>query len=335
LGRGLPASPGAAIGEIVFDAETAIKRAAEGRGAILVRRETSPEDVHGMKAAEGVVTAGGGMTSHAAVVARGLGKPSVVGCGALEVDPERKAIRVASAGVTLREGDLLTVDGTTGAIYHGALPAAAASTREEPDVPPGWADERRRLRVRTNADNGRQVSLAMALGGEGVGLCRIEPMFFAEDRLELLRAILLSDDPEDELGPLGRLEEALASDLTEVFAAAGGAPVTVRLLDWPLHEFMPTDAGGRAALAESLGLGLARLERRIAKLREVNPMLGHRGVRVAITHPALYRAQIRAILEAARRAGHPLPAEILVPMVSAEGEMRVLEAMAEDESSRL
>jgi pyruvate, orthophosphate dikinase len=335
LAKGLPASPGAAIGEIVFDAETAIKRAAEGREVILVRRETSPEDVHGMKAAEGIVTAGGGMTSHAAVVARGLGKPSIVGCGALEVDADKREVRVTSTGALLGEGDLLTVDGTTGALYAGALPVVAASTLDELDSLLAWADERRRLRVRANADNGRQVALAKALGAEGVGLCRIEPMFFAEDRLAWIRAILLADDPEDAEEPLAQLERALTGDLRQVFEAAESSPVTVRLLDWPLHEFMPSDPRDREALAASLGVSLPRLERRIAKLREVNPMIGHRGVRVAVTHPSLYRAQIRAILRAAREARHAIPAEILVPMVSAEGEMRLLRAMADEEAAGL
>jgi pyruvate, orthophosphate dikinase len=335
LGRGLPASPGAAIGEIVFDAETAIKRSAEGREVILVRRETSPEDVHGMKAAEGIVTAGGGMTSHAAVVARGLGKPSIVGCGVLDVDPDKGEVRVPGASMTLREGDVVTVDGTTGAIYAGALPVVAASALAELDTLLAWADERRRLRVRANADTGRQVTLAMALGAEGVGLCRIEPMFFAEDRLGWIRAILLADDPDDEGDELVLLERALVADLRQVFEAASGSPVTVRLLDWPLHEFMPAEASERAALARSLGITSASLERRITKLHEVNPMLGHRGVRVAVTHPSLYRAQIRAILRAADEATHPFPAEILVPMVSAEGEMHLLGTMAVDEAERL
>jgi pyruvate, orthophosphate dikinase len=335
LGRGLPASPGAAIGEIVFDAETAIKRSAEGREVILVRRETSPEDVHGMKAAEGIVTAGGGMTSHAAVVARGLGKPSIVGCGVLDVDPDKGEVRVPSTATTLREGDVVTVDGTTGALYAGALPVVAASALEELDTLLTWADERRRLRVRANADTGRQVALAMALGAEGVGLCRIEPMFFAEERLHLIRAILLADDPDDESEELETLERALVGELRQVFAAAARSPVTVRLLDWPLHEFMPATASERSDLAKALGVAPASLERRITKLHEVNPMLGHRGVRVAVTHPSLYRAQIRAILRAADEAAHPCPVEILVPMVSAVGEMQLLKKMADEECVRL
>lgn len=333
--KGLPASPGAAIGEIVFDAEAAIRRAAEGREVILVRRETSPEDVHGMKAAEGIVTAGGGLTSHAAVVARGLGKPSLVGCAALEVDPTAREARVPATGLVLREGDLVTVDGTSGALYVGALPVVAASTLPELDTLLGWADERRRLRVRANADNGRQVALARSLGAEGVGLCRIEPMFFTEERLPEIRSVLLAEDLEDTEDALERLETSLARDLAHLFRAAEGSPVAVRLLDWPLHELMPSAPEEREALARSLGLSPARLERKIAKLREVNPMMGHRGVRVAITHPGLYRAQIRAILRGAHEAGHPLPAEILVPMVSAEGEMRHLRRMADEEAASL
>ncbi|HET6416251.1 MAG TPA: pyruvate, phosphate dikinase [Polyangiales bacterium] len=329
---GLPAGPGAASGRIVFGPDEAVRWAAEGQDVILIRQETRADDIHGMKAAKGVVTAAGGMTSHAAVVARGLGKCCVVGCADLEIDVERRTVRLAGAysSEPLREGDLLTLDGTNGKVYSGALDLVASATVDELQELMSWADEVRRMQVYAEADTPQTARAALSYGAQGVGLCRTERMFFAQDRLFAMRCALLSveDDQRSKwLSDLGRAQE---EDFAEIFRAMDGRPVTIRLLDRALGEFLPEDETALRAVADALDLELDEVITAAARHRESNPAFGHRGVRAGLTIPGLYEMQLRAMLVAARTctdAGVPVELEVLIPMVSYSSEVEAVRAV--------
>jgi len=321
---GLPASPGAATGRIVFEPEDAVRWAAEGQDVILVRQETRAEDIHGMKVAKGVVTAAGGMTSHAAVVARGLGKCCVVGCGALEIDVRGRSIRISDDETALGEGDLLTLDGTSGKVYRGALDVVASATVEELEELMTWADRVRRMRVYAEADTPHAARAALSYGAEGVGLCRTEHMFFAQDRLFAMRCALLAPDDEDRSRWLAELERAQRDDFVEFFDAMNGRPVTIRLLDRALEEFMPVESSEIEKVAHALDLDPGETERAAARHAETNPAFGHRGVRSGLTVPGLYEMQVRAMFFAARDCVSnelPVELEVLVPMIGFASEL--------------
>ncbi|MEM6961203.1 MAG: pyruvate, phosphate dikinase [Myxococcota bacterium] len=327
--RGLPASPGAVTGHLVFDSSEAEKKSGEGMDVILVRRETSPEDIHGMKAARGIVTATGGMTSHAAVVARGLGKCCVAGVSSLNIDYSARQVSVSSdSGVLeLDCGDVVTIDGGTGCLYLGALEVRAAAAVPEFDQVMQWADDLRRMRIRANADTPSAATTARAFGAEGIGLCRTEHMFFSAERVETVRAVVLAADDESRNQFLDALFPVQRDDFLEIFRSMDGLPVTIRLLDWPLHEFLPRTDSELSVIAKRLGEPEATVKSRAERMHEVNPMLGHRGVRVGITMPQLYKMQIRAIFEAAllaSRGGHRVLPEIMLPIVSLPEELEVL-----------
>jgi pyruvate,orthophosphate dikinase len=331
IARGLGASPGAAAGRVVFSAEAAIAAAGRGERVVLVRIETSPEDIGGMQAAQGFLTARGGMTSHAAIVARQMGKPCVAGCGALVIDYAGQRATVAQqAGdaVTVHAGDPLSIDGTTGEVYLGEVPLGPApASRPEFKRFMAWADEARRLRVRANADRPEEARLARSLGAEGIGLCRTEHMFFEGDRIDTVREMLLAEDVEGRERALARILPMQREDFVGILREMQGLPVTIRLLDPPLHEFLPQEDRDVAALAEKLRVDPVRLRAKRDALHEANPMLGHRGCRLGITFPEIYRMQVRAIVEAACRLTRErvkvLP-EIMVPLVGAAAELRIL-----------
>ena len=336
VAQGLPASPGAATGKIVFDADEAERLAGEGTDVILVRRETSPEDIHGMKAARGILTATGGMTSHAAVVARGLGKCCVAGCAAVQVDYAKQTMTVRSDGAakTFGHGDVITLDGSHGRVYAGALDVVAAAKIPELETLMGWADEARVLRVRANADTPRQARVARSFGAEGIGLCRTEHMFFAEERLEAMRCVVLAGDDAtrrrwlEVIGPMQR------DDFAAMFQAMDGLPVTVRLLDWPLHEFLPREEAEFESVAKALGEPVDAVRARALAMHEVNPMIGYRAVRVGLTVPDIYRTQVRAIADATRMrrdaGGDPRP-EIMIPVVGIAAELERMRAIVKEE----
>ncbi len=331
IATGLAASPGVAVGRIVFDPEAAERMATEGQDVLLVRRDTTPEDIVAMKGARGILTAAGGLTSHAAVLSRALGKCCVAGASTLQVDYATGTLTARpkrgsdDAPRIFTVGDTLTVDGSTGRVYAGALDVVAASTLPELDTLLSWADERRTLRVRANADTPRDVRAAAAFGAEGIGLCRTEHMFFADERLAALRCVVLANDEQERERWVGRIESMQRGDFEEIFRSMAGHPVTIRLLDWPLHEFMPRDDASLAAVATGLGVPLREARRRAGSRNEVNPMIGHRGVRVGLTIPAIYRAQIRAVLSAAvtvSREGRAVAPELLIPLTAVGEEVR-------------
>jgi len=330
LAVGLPASPGAASGRIVFDADDAVRWVAEGQDVILVRQETSADDIHGMKVAAGVVTAAGGMTSHAAVVARGLGKCCVVGCGGLEINLRERTVRLDGASATarpLREGDFLTLDGSTGNVYTGELDVVASATVDEFEELMSWADQVRRMRVYAEADTPHAARAALSYGAEGVGLCRTEHMFFAQDRLFAMRCALLAVDSEQRTRWLTELERAQRDDFVEFFQAMNGRPVTIRLLDRALEEFMPREESAIEAVAEALDLEAEEVRKAAARYCESNPAFGHRGVRSGLTVPGLYDMQLRAMLFAARdcvEQGLVVELEVLVPMVAFASEVEAV-----------
>jgi pyruvate,orthophosphate dikinase len=332
LAKGLAASPGAAVGTIVFTADEAVKRAAQGESVILVRTETSPEDIHGMKAAKGIVTARGGLTSHAAVVARGMGTPCVAGTSTLSVDPRAKEVRVtmpASSGekdVVLGEGDTISMDGTSGLLYRGAVPLSPAQPSEEYLELMQWADARRKLRVRTNGDTPEDARTARNYGAEGIGLCRTEHMFFGEERLNVMRQVILAQTTEARAAGLARLLPFQRTDFEQIFREMRGLPVTIRLLDPPLHEFLPHTPEQIAQTAKETGLEAPFVRDRAEQLSEQNPMLGHRGVRLAVTYPEIYAMQIRAILEAAitvANEGIEVLPEIMIPLAFSKRELEI------------
>ncbi|MEN3146969.1 pyruvate, phosphate dikinase [Neorhizobium sp. IRAMC:178] len=337
VGSGLPASPGAATGEIVFTAEEAVEAEHEGRKVILVRIETSPEDIHGMHAAEGILTTRGGMTSHAAVVARGMGIPCVVGAGSMRVDL-RNEILIGAGGVTLKRGDTVTIDGSSGQVLKGAVPMIQPALSGDFGKLMAWADKTRRMTVRTNADTPQDARAARSFGAEGIGLCRTEHMFFEGDRIHVMREMILAEDEKGRREALGRLLPMQRSDFIELFSIMHGLPVTIRLLDPPLHEFLPKSEAEIAEVAKAMAMPPAFLARRIDAIHEFNPMLGHRGCRLAISYPEIAEMQARAIFEAAVEAGkltgEPVELEIMVPLVSLRKELDyvkgVIDRVAED-----
>jgi pyruvate,orthophosphate dikinase len=330
IGRGLAASPGAASGGVVFSAEAAEARAAAGEAVILVRRETSPEDIHGMHAARGILTAQGGMTSHAAVVARGMGKCCVSGCGALQID---LAAGVARLGrVELRQGDVITLDGGSGEIFLGEMPTRAPELGKDFETLMRWADGVRKLRVRTNADTPEDAATARRFGAEGIGLCRTEHMFFNPERIFEVRRMILAASPEEREAALDKILPMQRGDFEGIFEVMGGLPVTIRLLDPPLHEFLPHSGDDLRALARSLAVTAEQLALQLEMHREANPMLGHRGCRLGITYPEIYAVQVRAVLEAAcncAERGVAARPEIMIPLVADEKELRVLRELVD------
>ncbi|MER9019294.1 pyruvate, phosphate dikinase [Mesorhizobium sp. M0898] len=328
IGVGLPASPGAATGEIVFSSNDAEEAKAQGRKAILVRIETSPEDIHGMHAAEGILTTRGGMTSHAAVVARGMGKPCVSGAGSLRVD--YKAGTLMAMGSTFRKGDIITIDGGNGQVLKGAVPMLQPELSGDFAAIMEWADGARRMKVRTNAETPLDARMARSFGAEGIGLCRTEHMFFDGDRIIAMREMILADTEKDRRTALAKLLPMQRSDFLELFEIMAGLPVTIRLLDPPLHEFLPKTEEEVAEVAAAMNVSPDKLRRRTEALHEFNPMLGHRGCRLAVSYPEIAEMQARAIFEAAieagRKAGALVVPEIMVPLVGLAKELDFVKA---------
>jgi pyruvate, orthophosphate dikinase len=322
LAKGLPASPGAASGIAVFDSDTAEKRAEMGDAVILIRMETSPEDIHGMHAAKGILTARGGMTSHAAVVARGMGRPCVSGAGSLAIDAKQRLFRVG--GREVREGDVITIDGTSGEIMVGSVPTVQPELSGDFAALMVWADAIRRMKVRANAETPADCRIARDFGAEGVGLCRTEHMFFEASRITAVRQMILAEDEVGRRAALSRLLPEQRADFRGIFEVMAGLPVTIRLLDPPLHEFLPTEESDFADVAEAAGVGIGTLKRRAGELHEFNPMLGHRGCRLGVTYPEIYEMQARAIFEAAcDLAVSPIP-EVMVPLVATKRELELM-----------
>jgi pyruvate,orthophosphate dikinase len=328
IASGLGASPGAATGEAVFTADEAERLAADGHHVILVRAETSPEDIHGMHAARGILTARGGMTSHAAVVARGMGRPCVSGAGMLKIDAQAGVM--TSGSVTIRRGDVLTIDGTTGQVFRGRVAMRQPELTGDFATLMGWADEVRRLKVRTNADTPADAAAARRFGAEGIGLCRTEHMFFEPDRILAVRQMILADEKAERDAALAKLLPMQRGDFEKIFHVMDGLPVTIRLLDPPLHEFLPQKDEEIVEVARAAGSTPGKLRARLIALHEANPMLGHRGCRLGITYPEIYEMQARAILEAALNVegagGKPVALEIMVPLVGFRSEFDMLKA---------
>ncbi len=338
VAKGLASSPGAVSGQVVFDADEAVKWANEGKRVILVREETKPDDVHGMYASVGILTSRGGMTSHAAVVARAIGKPCVVGCEAIRIDYDRKQFTIPEVGVTVKEGDWITIDGFTGNVYVGIVPTI------KPELPPefhellSWADEFRRLGVRANADVPEDAEIARKFGAEGIGLLRTERMFRAPERLEIFRKVILAENPEERRKYLEKLIPMLKEDFKEIFKVMEGLPVIVRLFDPPLHEFLPSEVELVTEIMNLKAEGKTKeieekeqLLKRVRALKEANPMMGHRGVRVGVTYPEIYEAQAKAILEAAAeliKDGVDVKVSIMVPQVCDARELKYVKEHA-------
>ena len=317
IGQALPASPGAAAGRVYFNAEDAVTAHAAGNRVILVRQETSPEDIDGMHAAEGVLTMRGGMTSHAAVVARGMGTCCISGCGDMRVNEEKKFFELG--GHTVREGDYVSLDGSTGKIYLGDIPTVEASISGNFQRIMDWADKYRVLQVRTNADTPADAANAVHLGAEGIGLCRTEHMFFNPDRIPKIRKMILSDTTEEREAALNELIPFQKADFKGIYKAMEGRPVTIRFLDPPLHEFVPNTPEEIKAMADEMGISADEVQRRCDDLKEFNPMMGHRGCRLSVTFPEIARMQTRAVIEAAIEVkaenGYDIVPEIMVPLV--------------------
>ena len=326
IATGLPASPGAASGAVVFSADEAEKAKVDGRKVILVRMETSPEDIHGMHAAEGILTSRGGMTSHAAVVARGMGRPCVSGAGSVRIDYNKQDFQVA--GVTVKAGETITLDGSTGRVMAGEVPTRQPELSGDFASLIAWADEIRRMRVRTNAETPADAATAVKFGAEGIGLCRTEHMFFDANRIMAVREMILAENPDDRANPLERILPMQRDDFTELFTIMSGMPVTIRLLDPPLHEFLPQHEEDVLQVAEAIGMTQDKLKRRIRELEEVNPMLGHRGCRMGLTYPEIYEMQARAIFEAAinvaKTTGSTVVPEVMIPLVADHSELKEL-----------
>ena len=328
IATGLPASPGAASGEIVFSSEDAEALSNQGRKVILVRVETSPEDIHGMHAAEGILTTRGGMTSHAAVVARGMGKPCVAGAGMLRVDYRTQTM--SAGGATMKKGEILTIDGSTGQVLVGKVPMSEPELTGEFATLMQWADGARKLKVRANADTPADARTAIKFGAEGIGLCRTEHMFFDEDRIQAMREMILAEDEKTRRAALAKLLPMQRNDFVELFKIMGALPVTIRLLDPPLHEFLPHTDDEIATVAAAMGADPKKLADRARELREFNPMLGFRGCRLAIAYPEIAEMQARAIFEAAieasRATGAPVVPEIMVPLIASKAELDLIKA---------
>ncbi len=335
LGKGLPASPGAASGAIVLDADLAEKLAERGDAVILVRLETSPEDIHGMHAARGILTARGGMTSHAAVVARGMGRPCVSGASSLSIDMAARKLRIGNH--ELKEGDVITLDGTSGEIMAGEVATIEPELVGDFGTLMVWADQHRRMKVRANAETPEDCRMARQFGAEGIGLCRTEHMFFDADRISAVRQMILAEDGEGRRKALAKLLPEQRADFHAIFEIMAGLPVTIRLLDPPLHEFLPHSDAEFGELSETIGIGVETLRRRAGELHEFNPMLGHRGCRLGITFPEIYEMQVRAIFEAACDVaaasgpdpiGAPVP-EVMIPLVATGKELEILKALVD------
>jgi len=328
IGTGLPASPGAATGAVVFHADEAEALVAEGEQVVLVRIETSPEDIGGMHVAEGILTARGGMTSHAAVVARGMGKCCVAGCGDIVIDYRRDQFK--ANGVTIKKGDWISIDGSLGEVMLGQVPTMEARFTKEFSTLMKWADKARRLKVRTNADTPHDSRVGLRFGAEGIGLCRTEHMFFEGDRILAVREMILAADENGRRAALAKLKPMQRSDFEGIFKVMHGLPVTIRMLDLPLHEFVPHEAAQQKELADELGLPVATIKKKVDSLHEFNPMLGHRGCRLGMTFPEIYEMQAEAIFEAAvnarKRKVKALP-EIMIPLVGTVREFRDLKVM--------
>ena len=338
VGQGLAASPGAACGQIVFTAEDATEWAQKGHKVVLVRLETSPEDIEGMHYAQGILTVRGGMTSHAAVVARGMGTCCVSGCGAIKMDEANKQFELA--GKVYKEGDWLSIDGSTGNIYGEAIPTAEATIAGEFGRIMAWADKYRELQVRTNADTPKDAKQAVNFGAEGIGLCRTEHMFFDPDRIAAIREMIVSETLEQREKALEKLEPMQQGDFEAIYEAMKGQPVTIRLLDPPLHEFLPTEPDDIKALAEEMNITVEHLESVIASLHEFNPMMGHRGCRLDVTYPEIAKMQTTAIIKAAlavrsRRPAWKIEPEIMVPLVGEAKELAYVKGVIDSVARRL
>ncbi|MGZ3198407.1 MAG: pyruvate, phosphate dikinase, partial [Croceibacterium sp.] len=337
LAKGLPASPGAASGKIVLDADTAEDWAARGEKVILVRVETSPEDIHGMHAAQGILTARGGMTSHAAVVARGMGRPCVSGASQVSIDLQARTAVIGTG--LLAEGDVITIDGATGEVMDGEVPTVEPVLAGDFGTLMEWADRHRRMGVRTNAETPADCRTARKYGAEGIGLCRTEHMFFNDKRIAAVREMILADDERGRRLALAKLLPEQRSDFVEIFEAMAGLPCTIRLLDPPLHEFLPHGEHDFAVLAEASGVSAAHLKRRAAELHEANPMLGHRGCRLGISYPEIYEMQARAIFEAAcevsETGGDPVVPEIMIPLVATRRELEILRKLVNETAAQV
>ena len=338
IGKGLGASPGAACGKIVFSAEDAKAWHERKEKVVLVRLETSPEDIEGMKAAQGILTVRGGMTSHAAVVARGMGKCCVSGCGEIKMDEENKKFELA--GKVYHEGDYISIDGSTGKIYDGIIPTVDATIAGEFGRIMGWADKYRRLQVRTNADTPHDARKARELGAQGIGLTRTEHMFFDSDRIAAFREMICADTKEERVAALAKLEPMQQEDFEGIYEAMGGYPVTIRFLDPPLHEFVPTEEADIEALAKTQGKTVEQIKALIASLHEFNPMMGHRGCRLAVTFPEIAEMQTRAVIKAALavQARHPewkMVPEIMIPLVGEVKELKYVKDVVVKEADAL
>ena len=331
LARGLPASPGAASGAIVLDADTAEKRAGMGEAVILVRVETSPEDIHGMHAAKGILTARGGVTSHAAVVARGMGRPCVSGASAVSIDMASRTLKIGAR--ELKEGDVITLDGANGEVMAGKVATIEPELVGDFGTLMVWADAHRRMKVRTNAETPDDCRMARQFGAEGIGLCRTEHMFFDAGRISAVRQMILAEDEAGRRAALAKLLPEQRADFQAIFAVMAGLPVTIRLLDPPLHEFLPHSEADFSELSDAIGIGIDTLKRRAGELHEFNPMLGHRGCRLGITFPEIYEMQARAIFEAAcavaTESGEAPVPEVMIPLVATRKELTILKALVD------
>ncbi len=334
LTKGLPASPGAASGKIVFTADEAERLSNAGEKVLLCRQETSPEDIHGMHAATGILTSRGGMTSHAAVVARGMGKPCVAGAGELHIDVKSRKIRIGDHA--FGENDILTIDGATGEVILGAVATIKPKLSGDFGVLMGWADSRRRMAIRTNAETPLDAKTALDFGAEGIGLCRTEHMFFDADRIQNVREMIFAHKDEERKAALDKLLPAQRGDFESLFEIMAGLPITIRLLDPPLHEFLPHDEADIATFTKAAGLGPDMVARRLEELKELNPMLGHRGCRLGITYPEIYAMQARAIFEAAvnvaGKSGETVIPEIMIPLIATRRELELMRKIVEDEA---
>jgi pyruvate,orthophosphate dikinase len=331
IAKGLPASPGAAGGTVVFTADEAEALAKNGNKVILVRIETSPEDIHGMHAAQGILTARGGMTSHAAVVARGMGKCCVAGCGDIKVNYADQSF-IARDGVVVRKGDTITLDGSTGQVMLGAVPTVPPQLTGDFGTLMTWVDTFRTMKVRTNADTPHDSKVAREFGAEGIGLCRTEHMFFDAERIAAVREMILSEELEGRQKALAKILPMQRGDFTGIFREMKGLPVTIRLLDPPLHEFLPQEEKDIEDLARTMGVSVQAIKHKVDFLHEFNPMLGHRGCRLGITYPEIYDMQVRAIMEAAcglvKNEGYQIVPEIMIPLIATVKELAVLKKNA-------
>jgi len=332
--KGLPASPGAAVGKVVFDSDEAAELAEKGEDVILMRVETSPEDIHGMHAARAIVTARGGMTSHAAVVARGMGRPCVCGAGGLQIDAAKGLFR--SGGREFKKGDVVTIDGAEGEVLAGAIDMVQPDLSGDFGKLMEWADRARRLKVRTNAETPADVETAKKFGAEGIGLCRTEHMFFDAERIPVVRSMILAENKKGREAALAKLLPMQRGDFAEIFRIMEDRPCTIRLLDPPLHEFLPHSEEEMAEVAKSAGVSVETLKRQADELHESNPMLGHRGCRLGITYPEIYEMQARAIFEAAvevsKESGYKPVPEIMIPLVATKKELDILKARVDAEA---